>query len=161
MDKEVITWHASEFQYYEKDKRWYVIVIAGAVVLAIIFVILGYFLDMFPLYLGAIAVALAPVALIKNSIIKPRILKYSITDQGIEIKNQPYPYSLFKSFLVVENPGDNLLYLFPKKRYSMTITAHLGDLSVADVTTILKRYLPQEKEMAENWSDRLLRIMGF
>ncbi len=161
MVKEVITWHAPEFQYYEKDRRWYVILIVGAIIVAALFVVLGYYLDMFPLYLGAIAVLLAPVALVKNALVKPRILKYSLTDQGVEIKNQPHPYSLFKSFLVVENPGDNLLYLFPKKRFSMPTTAHLGNLSAADITTILKRYLPQEKEMAEGWSDRLLRIMGF
>ena len=158
--KEVVTWHAPEFQYLEKSKKWYIIVISAAVVIAGIFGFLGYYLSMFPLYLGAIAVVLAPVALIKNAFVKPRIIKYSITEQGVEIKNRPHPYSMFKSFLVVENPGDNLLYLYPKKRFSMPVTVHLADLSTKDVTTIIGRYLPLEKEAGEHWSDQLFRLFG-
>jgi len=97
----IFEWHAKEYAAAEKGAEWYWALAIIAIALFIACVIFNNILLGLVVLAGGAAVALQAAK-------KPRIHRFAITDQGVQIDNRLYPYSGMLHFSVFEYIDETL-----------------------------------------------------
>ena len=133
-----VSWTASEFIAHQKSTNWYLALFGIAVVV----MIAVWFLtkDVF----STIVVALAVGVLAAYGSRQPRELHYVVDNNGITIGQKAYPYSLFRSFSVVDEGAFSSLELMPLKHLSPPITIYYGPEDETAITEAVALHLPFE-----------------
>ncbi len=132
-----VSWTASEFVSHEKNGGWYAMLIAGALVLG-----LGiFFLTKEWFSIVAIAVLAIAVGMFGN--LRPRVLNYEISPDGILVGEKRFSFDEFRSFAVIEEGMPNI-QLLPQKRFMMSITMYLDPAQGDHIVEVLGDYLPFE-----------------
>ena len=146
-----VSWTASEFISHEKNGSWFAMLIAGSIILgASVYIITKAWISII-----AIIVLAAAVGVYGN--IKPRVLNYSITPNGIDIGPKHFAHSDFRSFAFIEEGAMPSLQLLPLKRFMAPITMYLDPAQADAIIETLGDYLPfehRERDFVDKLSSR-------
>ena len=136
-----------------KTKKWYIIVIAGALALS---AGLAVFQQWFSI---PVVIAMA-AAIIVYGARPPRTLNYSLDDHGITIEGKVYPYTQFRSFAVVQDVAWHSIDLEPTQRFMPRLTILFDNDDFAVIVNLLSGYLP-EVDRSPDWIEQLSRYLKF
>lgn len=133
-----ISWQASEFVAHEKNGGWFIILAIGSVLLAAtIFLITREIFSI--VVIGILTVAVGMFASLK-----PRVLDYRISPDGVIVGEKQFGYETFRSFAVIEEGAMQSIQLLPQKRFMVPITLYLDPNQVDKIIDILGEFLPFE-----------------
>jgi hypothetical protein len=147
----ILSWQASEYIHHHKPALWYVGVFGAVAVLLLLGIITKQ-------WSGMVVLVLMTVAVLVYANKQPRVLNYSLTNDGIIIDTKFHPYNQFRSFGVVMDVGWHSIDLDPIKRFMPRLTILLEDHHVDDVIEALSRQLPRHDrgpDVIERWSRKL------
>ena len=152
---ERIEWEAPEFLYRHKNVSWYWV---SAIIAVIIFAFAWWQKNIF----FGFFVVLAEVLLIYFGRQEPRLLKFSVSGQGIVIANEKnFSYDNLASFWVrSKNEEFKELIIKSKARFVPYIKILIDIETSGRVNVILKKHLPEE-EYEDNLLDVLSELVGF
>lgn len=149
-----ITWSASEFVSHQKTTLWYIgLGATSAVITLVVYAVTRNILS-------AIVVATAFMALGVLAARKPETKSFEISTSGVRVGAQGYPYSLFKSYSVVEDGAINCIWLRPLKRFMPTVAMYYSPDDEERIIMMLDNFLPQE-DRQHDIVDRLSRRIRF
>lgn len=152
--KGTFEWQAPEYEHYEKTPDWYWGLGVIAVALIAVALYLNNLLFVFVIIIGAFAIALYAVR-------KPETVALALTERGIKIGNQLYPYQTLKHFWVHEEGDRRALFVESAKPLVPLITIPLPDEITAErVRDMLLQFLPEE-EIVEPASHRIMELLRF
>lgn len=147
-----ISWSASEFVHHEKNSGWHLMIALGSVVLAVAI----YFLT--KSIFGAATIIVVGVIFSIFGKLKPRVLDYSITPEGLQIGEKHFDYLTFRSFAVIEEGQTPNLQLLPQKRFAVPITIYFAPADQDKIVNVLGEYLPiehRERDFVDKLSSKL------
>jgi len=153
-DEPVFSWEAPEYEFIEKDSRWYWIM--GGILLAVI---------IYALVTNAILMAITFILIGVLGYIfaerEPRTIKMEIDPDGIAVEKYFYEYDDLKSFWIfyeVEE-GIKVLSLHSKKTFLPHIHIPIGSANPIQIREVLLNYLPEIRQEL-SIIDRLSRVIG-
>ncbi|MBU2472609.1 hypothetical protein KKE74_01085 [Patescibacteria group bacterium] len=152
--KNHIKWSASEFEYYNKEKSWFIIagIFAGILFLWALFT---------KNILFALLVGLGYFSIIVHGLKKPKNIDLAITPKGVQIEKTVYPFDNLKSFWIFYDPdGSKEISLRSKKTIMPYIKIPLGSQNPAEIRKILIKYLPERKH-TESLIDNISKGLRF
>jgi hypothetical protein len=147
-----ISWSASEFVQHDKNKGWHLYIGIGAVLVAIAVYLLTRSI------FGAVVMVIVGVILAISGNLKPRMINYTISPEGITANDKHFGFMSFKSFCVIDDGGHPNLQLLPQKRFAIPITMYFDPNNEDQVVSILGEYLPfehRERDFVDKLSTRL------
>ena len=134
-----ISWSALEYAHHEKNTIWYVAM--GAVAAG--FAILAYFINN-----GGLT---APLAIIVFGFVfgyfayrEPRELEFKIDNKGVSVDGKSYPYTEYKSFMLVQEYDQPSIWLLPLKRFNLIIPIHFHPEDEDIIVETLSNIIPME-----------------
>lgn len=146
-----ISWTASEFIAHEKNGSWFAMLIAGAIILgAVVFLITKEWISL-------IAIAVLAAAIGVFGAVKPRELRYSLSQDGITVGEKHFAYSVFRSFAVLDDGAMVSIQLLPQKRFMVPISVYLDPAQADDIIDAIGEYLPfehRERDLTDRLSSR-------
>ena len=149
-------WEAPEFRYYEKDTRWF----WTSVFVAALLVVAALWQKNF---LFAIFVVIAEFVVLRHSNELPRMVRFKVNKQGIEIGGAKiYPHESLESFSVYENENDALgeIVLRAKSKFTPVIKLHIYADEVKNAKETLQNFLP-ETEFEDSVIDAIAKLARF
>ncbi len=144
-------WKAYEFKVSSRPPLWYWAMGAG------LLAFMGYAFYTEQWLRLAVGGMLAIVVFLVARM-QPREFDHSISDLGVRVGQQFYPYGNFKSFAVVPSEDGPKLVFETKQGYKANLTLQLGSADVEKVRALLKPELP-EVEKDEDPVDRMNRML--
>jgi len=147
-----VSWSGSEFIDHQKNNMWYVLVFAGAIVLAGITYLLTRSI------FGVVIVVLLGVIISVFGALKPRVLDYQIGPDGIQIGDKHYDYLTFRSFAIIEGAQMPSIQLLPQKRFAISLSIYFDAKDADHIVEVLGEYLPfehRERDLADKLSSKL------
>ncbi len=149
-----VNWTASEYVAHDKNAGWYMLVmLASIVVAAIVYLITQDLVSPTVVVIlgGAFAVFGAR---------QPQVLEYSIDNTGIRIGQRQYPYTMFRTFSVIEEDAMRSILLMPLQRFNLPISVYYDPADEQRIVEALAAHLPHE-ERAVGPIDNLMRKIRF
>jgi hypothetical protein len=152
--EENVSWSAKEFIEHDRSSSWYVVLVFGAVVLAVVI----YFItkDNFAV---AATVAVGIIAAVYAGH-KPKELDYELTNKSIRVGERTYSYGMFKSFSVAREGEHTSIVLEPVKRFIPPMTLYFPPDEEKRVTNSVGNHLPMQ-EHQPNITERLSHRFRF
>jgi hypothetical protein len=148
------TWTASEYIDHNRGGSWYLLLALGTAALAA-----GtYFLTKEYFAVGTIIAVGIIIAIYARQ--KPKQVTYELSSSGLRIGEKLYPYSLFKSFSLINDGVLNSVQLMPLKKLMPPISVYYQAADEEKITDILGQHLPFE-ETKPSSIDRLSRRLRF
>ncbi len=147
-----ITWTASEFVAHQKSPSWYLLLVAGSIVLAAIFWLLTKDI------LTSSTVLVAAIMLIVVGSKKPRELTYHIDNKGLSIGDKSFPFDQFRSFSVYRQGAFCSLVFKPLKRFAFLTTVNYDPADETKIMDILTSYLPVEEQKRDFIDDLMWKV---
>jgi len=153
--KHEISWIAPEFIEYQKNPKWYVsLLIVGVILLA------------YAIWQKDILTFITFLALIFAAYVfahrKPKQVKVNLTGKGIGLNSEEYPYNSLKSFWIIYNPPEvKTLHIETTQYLNKELVIQLQEVDPNDVRALLERYLPENFEKEESYTDKLMRKLKF
>ena len=145
----IINWQAKEYIERKKTTGWYVglaLVTAGLIALSIW---LQYWT-----FLAVIVVAVITLLIYTSR--PPRMLHYSLTEDGISEGNNLHPFDKFKSFGVLNEENHYSIVLIPKQRFGARMTVFFPETEGEQIVDFFGERLPME-EVKLDLIDKLVR----
>ncbi len=150
--KILLEWEASEYTEHRRSIDWYWWVGLFAVILLGVAIWQRSFLFGVLVFIGWFTLVLFAVR-------PPRIIKFYITERGVMIENNLYPWQNLKSFWIFYNPPlKKEISLESKKTFMLHVKMPLGDQNPQKARELLAKFLPeieQEESLIENISSLL------
>jgi hypothetical protein len=87
-------------------------------------------------------------------------MSYTVDDQGITVDAKFYPYSLFKSFAVMQDEALGYINLLPLKRFMPDISIYYAPDDEQKIFDALANNLPHEQRQ-EHRVDSLMKRIRF
>jgi hypothetical protein len=134
-----ITWTASEYVAHHKTSTWYVTLVVIAVVTAgVAFLATRDFITAVSIILIALVFGLSASR-------KPRVLEYRLDNRGLKIAQKSYPYSIFRSFAVIDEGAFSSIVFVPLKRFMPMMTIYYAPEDENQIVQIIADHLPMEQ----------------
>lgn len=154
MQGQDLEWEALEYHHIEKTSDWYwglgLLAVAGIGVT----IFFGNILFAAVILLGAGALALFGTR-------PPHMMHFAITDRGVSIGKNLYPYGTLDSFWVIDDPHTHPQLLVKSKKLLMPlIVIPIATVNPSDIRERLLDSLPEE-EHHEPLSEKLLQIFHY
>lgn len=151
--KPIFSWESPEDDYREKGGTWFTILGLIALVIAAVF----YWQK---LYSGALVVIAAAFALGAMARTKPRNIKAAMYPDGIIVSGRAYRYNQFKSFGIINGEVPKVKFDLIGK-YTGEVIVPLKNVDVGQAKLYLKKHLPENEEVSEDWTDWFNRLIRF
>lgn len=151
-DEGYIRWSASEFVSHEKSSGWFLAL--GAIAVLVAAILFLFTREIF----SVVVVLVLAVALGVFGTIKPRILDYTITPDGISIGEKFFGYDTFRSFSVIEDGPAPYIQLLPQKRLMAPITIYFNPANGDNIIELLGSFLPfehKERDLVDKITSRI------
>lgn len=149
--EKLLEWDAPEYVEHKKSADWYWYLALGVVLLLIYSAYERSFL------FGALVV-IGWFTIMLYSARSPKIIKISISENGIQIEQNLYPWTNIKSFWIFSEKEELLLEL--KKTLMPHMKIPLGDADQKTAREIISKFIP-EKEQEESFVDNLADLIKF
>ncbi len=147
-----LSWTASEYISHAKGFSWFALLGACLfVVVAVVYMLTGDII-------ASVGVGVAGIAFAVFSARPPRVLQYTITEQGVQIGQRFYSYHEFKSFSVMHDGPLPSVLLMPLKRFLPPITIFFEPQSGDAIIDALSSYLPHESKEPDAVDKLMSRI---
>ena len=154
VDEAPVSWSASEFIAHNKSASWYLAVGVAAVLIDA---------GIFFLTRDKITTVMLLVVALLFGIMgsrKPRELQYIVDDRGVSIGGKFYPYSVFKSFSVVQEEGIESIWFMPLKRLMPGLSIYFAPQDGQKIIDVLVEFLPFEDKHLDP-VDKLMHRLHF
>lgn len=149
-----IEWAAPEYNYYQKDKIWFIA--AGAFFGILIVIALWTNNLIFAIFIG-----LSCFLVIAYGLKKPQTTYISLQPKGVSVNAKLYEFETLSSFWVFYNPPElKEISLKSKRKTVPYIRLPLGGQSPIEARSFLVKYIP-EKKQEESLIDAFFRSIGF
>lgn len=149
-----LSWEAPEYVYTKKSSDWYWAVGILSVGLFAVALIFHNFLFGIFMLLGGFTIALYGAR-------PPQIVTFTLSIEGIHIKNRVYPYESLKSFWIFYRPPEiKELSIESQKMIMPQIKIPMGDANPAEVRAYLQQFMP-EHQQEESLIDTAMRFLKF
>lgn len=136
-------WTVKEYEQYERNRAWHVIMIT----LAVLLIVYGIFSQNF---LFVLIIVLAGIILFVQSKQTPPEVNIAITNVGVVINNRLYEYRELKDFyLVYQPPETKMLFIDTKSSLRPLLRIGLEDMNPLDVRFALREFLTENVEKEE------------
>ena len=153
MENLSLKWSAPEYHHYERSTDWFWAV--GLIAISI--AILSFF---FNNALFGILILLSAGILIFYVLRAPNEVQYEISQRGITVNNDLYPYLTLEAFWLETRTGEPKIILKSKKAIQPFIIIPVHDDSADEISAVLRKNLA-EKEMAEPTAHKVMEYLGF
>lgn len=150
----LLSWHAPEFVYHPKSLLWHILVGSFILLLIAISIITGQLL-------ASIVFIISGILIFMYAEVKPKIIEIALTNMGIKVGNNFYPFNKIKSFWLVYESPVKTLNLETTRRFSPIITLQLEDTDPFLVRNILREHILEEHERSEDLFDKISRFLRF
>jgi hypothetical protein len=151
---EPVSWTASEFVVHQKSFGWYVLLILGTIVLAV----LAYIFTKG--FISSIVVIVGAGVLVSYGARQPHQLAYLLDQSGLQIGERHYAYDAFRSFAVVPEGAFSSIIFLPLKRFAPLTTIYYAPEDESRILGLLSAVLPME-EYRHDAIDQLMRRIRF
>ena len=149
-----LSWEASESVHHEKDGLWFMAILAGGAVLALISIFLIKSITF------TVLIVVMVVALFVLAKRPPRILRYQLDERGVTINEKSYAFHDFKAFGVVQDGPFYYVSLIPLKRFMPAIDVYFPEEYGEDIVDILGEFIPL-KTIEPDWLDKITKQLRF
>ncbi|RYX79418.1 hypothetical protein EON76_01710 [bacterium] len=146
---EPVTWRASEYIHQEKGTVWFIVF---GIVLAI-GIGLAIWQQAWTFVALLIVIAITIVVFAKRP---PRVLDYSLSNEGLNVDQTLHKFTDFKSFGVIRDGEEFSVMLIPRRRFQPGITVYFPEEAGEDIVDALGSRLPM-KDLHLDAVDRLVR----
>ena len=152
---DTLSWEAEEFAHHAKSSGWYGLAVVAAVVIAAVV----YFINRD--IITSVIVLLAIIGLAFFSARPPRVQRYSLSVQGVQVGNKWYDFADFQGFsITADSPTTRSILLLPLKRFMPLITINLPPDREEEATNILGSVLPMQQRQGDA-VDRFMSRLKF
>lgn len=149
-----VSWSASEFIAHNKTAGWYIILlVVTAVITAAVYLLTHDFITSGMLLFAGLLFGIMGAR-------KPRELQYKVGDDGMHIGAKFYPYSVFKSFSVLQEEGLESIWFMPLKRFMPGLSIYFAPNDGQKIVNVLSEYLPFEPRELDP-VDKLMHKLRF
>jgi hypothetical protein len=149
----VLEWKAPEFIRPPKTPTWFMV--AGILMLMLV----AYALYTGSATMAIVFIVLAGVYYLTHSQ-QPRIISVKITQLGIYVEDQFYPYNMINAFWVVYHPPFvRTLNLRMGGKSGARLVVQLDDQNPVEVRTLLAKEVPEVEGQQETLTDILIRLL--
>jgi hypothetical protein len=147
------SWVFPEYPRYERGFVWFLVVLLIGVGLLLYALISGNFLFAIIILMFALVIYMAAAG-------EPADVRFSVTEEGVELGRSFYPYKEIRNFwFVYEPPHVKNLYIDFKSSVQPRLTIDLRDQNPNEVRRALSRYLVEDlNEEDEPLSELLGRM---
>lgn len=148
-------WDTPEFEFKEKSKAWY----WGLGIIALLLIVFSIFLKN---YLFGFLILVGVFLMVILSKKEPITYFVEISQRGIKIHNEIYPYQNIQSFWIGKNDKEEPLLLVKtnKKITPIISTVISPDIDIVQLRNFLLNII-EEEEMQEPFTDKLIDKIGF
>ena len=142
--KELANWLVPEYDKHERNRLWYIIAGAVALLLMLYAFLSGNFLF-------AVIIIVVALVVILHDGREADIVKISLTDEGVAVGRKFYDYDEFKDFAVIYKPkiGVKNLYFEFKNTLRPRLSIPLIDMNPLPIRENLLKYLPEDLERTD------------
>ncbi len=152
-NKTILAWKAPEFISHPKSKTWFLV--AGTIILALI----AYALYTDSATMAIVFIVLAGVYYLTHRQ-EAKIVDVKITQLGIFVDKEFYPYNIINAFWIVYNPPYvHVLNLRIGGKSFRKIMIQLDQQNPVDVRKVLSGEIPEIEGEEESTSDILTRLL--
>ena len=152
-NKLLLHWQAPEFITHQKGSTWYLI--AGIVTLLLI--IYAIYTD--SATMAIVFIMFAGVYYMMHNQ-EPKTIDIKITELGIFVGKNFYPYNMINSFWIIYNPPYiHTLNLRLSDKTSSRVVIQLDVQNPVDVRKALAKEIPEVEGASESISDILIRLL--
>ena len=135
---DIIKWEAEEYVQREKNRGWYIGMIAGGAIIATITFLVG-------LWSFGMLIIVSVLALVVYSIRPPRMLKYRLTSKGLKEGEKLYEFSNLRAFSIRQTGDHYAIILIPRKRFGARITVYFPEEQGERIVDAFGSRLPMEE----------------
>ncbi len=153
-EKIFLSWTAPEYVHYEKSQLWFL----GAGVIMGLLVVYAIIVKQ---WLMAAAFVAAAIALFRFTQIRPELREHSISNKGVKIGKNFFPYSKIKSFWIIDTTDVKTLNLESLRKLLPILKIQLQDIDSQKLREILKKYLPEQEGREDDLIDKFSRWIKF
>jgi hypothetical protein len=150
---DLVTWEASEYIHRSKDALWTI----GFLAVTLLFLGAAVWFQAWTFVALIIVMA---VAMGFFAFRPPRIAKYSLSKDGLQINGKFYDFAEFRAFSVKPEEAFFVILLIPVKRFMPAITIYFAEADGEKIVDILGSYLPME-EVKPDPIDSFMRHIRF
>jgi hypothetical protein len=137
-----VNWQASEYIAHDKNAGWYVLVtLTSIAVSAVVYLITRD-------RVSPVVVLILGMLFAVFGARKPQVLDYSISNTGVHIGRRHYPYSMFRTFSILEEEAVRSILLMPLQRFNLPISIYYDPADETKIVDALGSYLPHEDRKA-------------
>ena len=154
LDSDEISWEASEYIHHPKNPMWYVVFIVG------ITAFMGGMFYVLRDILSLVVIGLMAISLLVFANRPPRVLRYRVTHEGIDVGERHYAFDSFRSFSVMHDGGVDSILVDPLQRFMPPITMYFAPEDGQQIVDILSLYLPHQDKQPDI-VDQLARKLRF
>lgn len=147
---EPIHWEAQEYVHHERSTLWFVIF--GVVVLGL----MAISIFLMQAYTFTVLIPIMAAAVIVYVRRPPRVLSYTLSDQGLYINDKLYPLGEYKSFAVIQDGEEYSILLIPVKRFMPGVTVYFPESAGEAIVDMLGARMPMEERKLDP-VDKFLR----
>lgn len=152
---DTLSWEAEEFAHHAKDSRWYGMAIAAAVGIAAVV----YLINRDIITSVIVLFAIAGLAFFSGR--QPRMQRYDLTTDGIQVGNKWYDFADFQGFsITADSPTTRSIMLVPLKRFMPLVTINLPPEQEDAAAAILESVLPTQQRQGDA-IDRFMSRLRF
>ena len=149
-----VSWRAQEFIGGSKNRAWYALVAVGAIVISTII----YFLNHDVITAVIVLIALIGLAYVSGR--KPREQDFVVTNEGVGVGQNYYPFQNFRSFAISEDQSATSFILIPLKRFMPAVNVFVPMEYEQAVMAIISGVLPFDQHHVDV-VDSLMRRIHF
>lgn len=152
--KRFASWNFHEFQAYKRSIGWYIV--AAIVVIGLFIIALRQ-----KNYLFVVIIALITFIYLILNQRKPRLVTFSISEDGLEVHETFYPFKDIKKFWIIYEPPEvKILYFDFQSGLRPILSIPLESQNPLKIRDILIKYIKEDLERDEELlSDAVLRSL--
>lgn len=149
----IFEWVVSEYEKHDRSRRWYIIMALIGTALLLYSVISGN-------YLFTLVVVLFGIVLFLQDIQQPMEVQFAITETGIVVGNQYYPFKEVANYWIIYNPPEvKNIYFATNNVLKHRIQIPLLDNDPLPIRDFLNQFIVEDIDQEEEpLSDRLGRV---
>lgn len=151
-DEPILSWTASEFIEHDKNGQWYLALAGAAIAISLIVYIFTRQI------ISIVLVLVMAVVFGVYGSAKPRVLTYSVTNKGLVVGNTLHPFSVIKSFSVINGGGMPYIQVLFQKRLSIPVNIYAAPEEIDIITEAIGQFVPydqKKRDIADKLSSRI------
>jgi len=148
----IFQWQVPEYLEHQRSRLWYMVMVGLALILIIYSILTANFLF-------ALVIILVIFIIFLRSYAPPRTLNFQITDEGLLLGNQFFPYNKIKNFYLIYKPPIVKKLFFQLKGFAPDLSINLNNMNPLVVREKLLEYLEEDLEKERQTMDDILEIL--